>query len=99
MAATPPELVTVALEGEVDLATIAIVRSTLSDAVAANPGCIVQIDMSRVTFLDSSGLGMLVGLHRRADVEGGSVRIVNPHARVLSVLELTRLDAMFLEPS
>jgi anti-anti-sigma factor len=54
--------------------------------------------MSQVTFLDSSGLGMLIALQRRADLKDGAVRIVNPHARVMSVLQLTGLHGLLIDP-
>src|SRR5438874_1268410 len=97
MAATPREIVEVRLEGDIDLEAVPAVRLTLLKALRANPGCTVQVDMSRVTFLDSSGMGMLVGVHKQAVAAGAVLRIVNPHERVEFVLAVARLDAVLCD--
>jgi len=51
--------------------------------------------MAKVGFLDSSGLGVLVGTLRRARMLGGSVRIAAPTRQILELLKITGLDAVF----
>ena len=55
----------------------------------------VDFDLSKTTFLDSSGLGVLIGLHKTMASKSGSIRIVNPSQNVQQVLELTRLHRLF----
>ncbi|MBL9175582.1 MAG: STAS domain-containing protein [Verrucomicrobiales bacterium] len=51
----------------------------------------VEIDMSQTRFLDSSGLGALISIHKLMCGRGGSVRILKPTPTVLQILELTRM--------
>jgi anti-sigma B factor antagonist len=54
----------------------------------------IEIDLSQTTFVDSSGLGALVALHKEAARRQGSLRLVNPRPSVQQILELTRLDGI-----
>ena len=55
----------------------------------------LNLDLSTVTFLDSSGLGALISLHKSLRNQNGTVRLVNPSSGVLQILELTRLHRVF----
>lgn len=52
-------------------------------------------DLSEVTFVDSTGLGLLVSVHRRAESGGGWLHIAGPSPQVRRVLEATNLDQIF----
>jgi anti-sigma B factor antagonist len=55
----------------------------------------IEVDLSETTFLDSSGLGALVALHKTAQGRGGVLRLIHPQPPVQQLLELTRLDQIF----
>jgi anti-sigma B factor antagonist len=55
----------------------------------------IDIDLSRVQFLDSAGLGALVALRKTAAERNGKVRLLNPAPHVQQILELTRLHRVF----
>ena len=55
----------------------------------------VELDMSQTRFLDSSGLGALISIHKLMRSRGGEVRILNPSPTVLQILELTRMHRIF----
>ncbi|MEM8902177.1 MAG: STAS domain-containing protein [Actinomycetota bacterium] len=52
----------------------------------------VRLDLSAVDFADSSGLRVLLGLHRRLDDDGGELRIRSAGTRLRRLLSLTGLD-------
>ena len=54
------------------------------------------IDLGGVDYIDSSGLGTLVAIHKRALQNGGSVVIKGLHGLVKDLFELTRLDKVVL---
>jgi anti-sigma B factor antagonist len=56
---------------------------------------VLEIDMSRTTFLDSSGLGALVGLQKTASRWQGSLTLLDPLPAVRQIIELTRLNRLF----
>jgi anti-sigma B factor antagonist len=82
----------VELQGELDLAA----RATLEDAlvVAVEPGPVqtVVVDMTRVTFADSTTMAWLVSADARMQAAGGRLMAVVAPGPVLNLLRLTGLD-------
>lgn len=88
----------VAVTGEVDLHVVPEFRSVVSDPGArstAGPGPVVLVDLVEVTFMDSSGIGVLIGRHRELEGEGGELRIVAGEGPAFKILKLTSLDEVF----
>ncbi|MCW6008301.1 STAS domain-containing protein [Micromonospora sp. CPCC 205371] len=52
-------------------------------------------DLQEVTFVDSTGLGLLVSVHRRAETGGGWLHLARPSPQLRRVLEATNLDRFF----
>jgi anti-sigma B factor antagonist len=71
------------VSGEIDMATAPSLRERLHAL------------LDDVGFLDSTALGVLVGVLKRARSEGGEVRIASTQPRVRKVFEITRLDSAF----
>lgn len=88
------EWVVIAVSGEVDMATGPSLRDDILAAFAAGNHRIV-LDLSAVTFMDSSGLGALLGSHRRARLMEGEIKLAAPSSRVQEILRLTNLDRVF----
>lgn len=65
---------------------------TALDAASAGGARLVVVDLHDVEFMDSSGLGALVGGLRSMRAVGGDLRIARPGAQVRTVLELTTMD-------
>jgi anti-sigma B factor antagonist len=53
------------------------------------------IDLSRVSSIDSAGVGALVWKYRSVTGKGGAFKLLRPSRRVRTVLEITRLDTIF----
>ncbi|HOW65047.1 MAG TPA: STAS domain-containing protein [Candidatus Paceibacterota bacterium] len=56
---------------------------------------LIEIDLSRTSFIDSCGLGSLIALHKTMCARNGLVRLLNPTAPVQQILELTRMHRIF----
>jgi anti-sigma B factor antagonist len=78
----------VSLVGELDFGNQAYVWSSLEGLVAAGRNHLI-VDLSRVPFCDSTGLGLLVRLHR---LTGGWTRLAAPERMLRRMLEITNLD-------
>jgi anti-sigma B factor antagonist len=81
----------VAAEGEVDLATVDSFRQAASDAVRQKPETVI-FDLRKVTFIDSSGLGILVATRKKLNNDPSSVVVVTDQPAVLQSLQITGLD-------
>jgi anti-anti-sigma factor len=84
-------LVHVALLGELDLSTVAKVQEELRRIEASAPATVV-VDLSKLTFLDSTGLRCLVTADERAREEGRRMVIVRGPDAVQRVFAITRLE-------
>ena len=82
------------LGGSLDIATSPSLRATLMEAADRNDHEIV-VDLSQLEFLDSTGLGALIGAHKRAAEHGGSVRLVAHEGQILRLLRITGLLEVF----
>jgi anti-anti-sigma factor len=78
------EPIVIAPEGELDFARIAEFRDALSRADTA--AVTIVVDLSSVSFIDSSGLGALVELHNRVRRENRRLAVVAPGGTAAAVL-------------
>lgn len=84
----------VAASGEIDVATAPRLRERLGGFIEDGDNRLV-VDLEDVAFIDSTGLGVLVGAVRRARDRQGDVRLVCTNSRLLKVLGATGLDKVF----
>jgi anti-sigma B factor antagonist len=83
----------IACEGELDLSTAPQLKWRLVDALEGGRTAIV-VDLGDVNFMDSTALGVLVGVRRSLDV-GARLAVVCRHPNVLNVFEVSGLDSAF----
>ena len=80
--------------GEIDVYTAPRLREQLVDLVADGKYHLI-VDMERVAFLDSTGLGVLVGGLKRVRAHDGSLRLVCTQERILKIFRITGLTKVF----
>ena len=80
------------LSGEMDMAAVAPFREEVS--VLEREGAALLVDLDGLTFVDSSGLHELVGLHDRVLKSGTAVEFIGPSDRLAKLFELTSIDYM-----
>ena len=83
-----------AVGGEVDVATAPRLREQLISLVNQGSHRIV-VDLTAVDFLDSTGLGVLVGALKRVRTHDGDLSLVCDEPRILKVFEITGLTKVF----
>jgi anti-sigma B factor antagonist len=86
--------VVAAITGAVDLASVTALRDRLQAQVSGGTRHLV-LDLSRVTFLDSVGLSMLIGLRRTLAARSGTLHLAACAAPVLDLLVVTGLTGAF----
>lgn len=85
--------VRIALFGELDLSTVVALRDELRTAEALHPALLV-LDLTALEFMDSMGLGVLIGAVRRARMEERRLVVVPGPKQIESLLRLTGVDKM-----
>ncbi len=78
-------------EGRLDLASASEFKQMLNDTVEAGDRILV-VDLSKVPFVDSSGLGALISGMKATRLAGGDLRIAQVGEQARLILELTNLD-------
>jgi stage II sporulation protein AA (anti-sigma F factor antagonist) len=78
-----------ALSGDLDVATVPKVRRHLEAALARPGTAKVVLDLAAVSFMDSSGLGLILGRYRELSERGGSMAISGAKSQVQRVLQLS----------
>lgn len=82
------------VHGEIDVYTAPVLREHLSEVIAEGRYHLV-IDMTTVDFLDSTGLGVLVGTLKRIRGHEGSLQLVCDQEKILKVFRITGLTKVF----
>jgi anti-sigma B factor antagonist len=82
------------VSGEIDVASAPEFHASLSDLIGQGTE-IVIVDLSQVSFIDSTGLGVLVGAEKQMRDAGQALRLVVTQPQILRLLELTGLDQVF----
>lgn len=86
-----PDLAFIRVEGRLNMVTAPQLRDTVTSAIAAGQRRLV-VDLTATSFMDSSGLGSLIGALKAAREAGGDLRIAGAGEQVLMVLQLSNMD-------
>ena len=84
----------IAVRGEIDLFTAPELKQALTEAIEGGEHR-VAIDLTDVSFLDSTALGVLIGAVKRLRSRGGALAIVNTEPSIAKTFEITGLDQIF----
>ncbi len=77
------------IKGELDHHTAEEFRSFIDHNLENNPVKHLLLDMSELSFMDSSGIGALIGRYKKVSLAGGKVLIVNENKQVSRVFEVS----------
>ncbi|NUR77814.1 MAG: STAS domain-containing protein [Thermoleophilia bacterium] len=83
----------IAPRGPIDVSDALTLRDLLAGPVGG-AGNRVLVDLSEVTLVDSSGIGILVTAHRQAEASGAALALGNPVGPVGRVFEMTRTNKL-----
>ena len=76
------------LSGELDIATAPALEAAVDAALQRGAECLL-IDLSNISFVDSSGLRLFIILNERSANEGWTLRLIRPSGASMSVFRLT----------
>jgi anti-anti-sigma factor len=88
------QVIIIALEGEVDISVTELVREKFNKLVDERKK-VILVDMTKVSYIDSSGLGLLVETMQAMEKYSGEIKLYSLSSDVQKVFELTRLNKFF----
>jgi anti-sigma B factor antagonist len=94
LASDRPGVAVLAARGEIDVASAPEFRASLSDLIEDGPTILI-VDTSDVSFIDSTGLGVLIGAEKQMRNDGRRLRLVVTQPQVTRLLALTGLNEVF----
>ena len=83
------------LKGEIDHHTAPELRSAIDDALIMNEACrLLVLDFSGVTFMDSSGVGLVMGRYRLANSKGKKIQVDNLSERDYRIMKMSGIEKL-----
>lgn len=80
------------LEGEIDHHTASVLREKIDKSICASVPDTLVLDFSAVSFMDSSGIGLILGRHKLIKTLGGSCKVQNAPLNVSKMLRLAGIS-------
>ena len=88
------EVVTAYLKGEIDHHTAREMRETIDSAVELNMPSLLVLDFGAVSFMDSSGIGLVMGRYRNLLKSGAELHITGAAPNIYKVMRLAGLEKL-----
>ena len=84
----------VVLGGEIDISSVRHVRAAIGDFIGLDDIRTIELDLADVTFIDSAGIGVVIGSAHRAKGAGQRLEIVAASQAVQRVLDITGVSRL-----
>lgn len=88
------EVVTAFLDGEIDHHTASVIRNEIDAAVEKNIPTMLVLDFRDVSFMDSSGIGLVMGRYKVLKPLGAELHVTNTSPQIGKVMRLAGLDRL-----
>lgn len=88
------EVVTAYLDGEIDHHTASVMRNEIDAAVEKNIPTMLVLDFRDVSFMDSSGIGLVMGRYKVLKPLGAELHVTNTSPQIGKVMKLAGLDRL-----
>lgn len=95
------QVLTARLDGDIDHHHVLFLRAALDRVLTDSRASSLVFDLSRVDFMDSSGIGLLIGRYKRMQSSGGQTYICASNPQVDRILSLSGIDTLIrrIEPA
>lgn len=81
------------IEGEIDTYTAPVLREEL-ETVQIIDGRVIELDLSKVNYMDSTGLGIFVAFYKKVTRDNASLKLVGLSNRLVRLFEITGLSEL-----
>ena len=88
------DILTVKLKGEIDHNSAAKLRTAIDSQINALRPKLLELDFSKVGFMDSSGIGLIMGRYRSMGLIGGKIKVINVPENIDRIISLSGISAL-----
>ena len=88
------EVTTAYLSGEIDHHSAAAMRAEIDNAAELNLPALLVLDFTRVSFMDSSGIGLVMGRYRNLSRRGAKLHITGTSPQIYKVMKLSGIEKL-----
>ena len=89
-----PMRLTISLSGEIDHHNASVLRIEADEAIQKSLSPTVTLDFGEVSFMDSSGIGFVLGRYRIVESYGGSIEVINLSNRLYMMMKLAGIEKL-----
>ena len=82
------------LKGEIDHHTSSTIRSLLDIKIESTHPKLLILDFTNISFMDSSGIGLVMGRYKLMKYFGGNLKIINPSPQIQKVMNLAGFNRL-----
>ncbi len=87
-------ILTAYIDGEIDHDTAAKIRSRIDGAAQSLKPGLLCLDFSGVSFMDSSGIGLVMGRYRQMKMLGGALRVINIPESMYKIFAMSGIESL-----
>lgn len=87
-------VITAYLTGELDHHAAKLIREEIDAEIERSMATLLILDFRDVTFMDSSGIGLVMGRYRQMQFQGGQVQVINTSPQIYKVMRIAGLDRL-----
>lgn len=91
---TTGEVVTAYLSGDIDHHSASQMREAIDTAIRSNAPTLLVLDFSDVTFMDSSGIGLVMGRYRASRPYGAEIIVTNTPDSIYKIMKLAGIERL-----
>ena len=88
------DILLVCIDGDIDHHSAKYIREAIDREIFLERPHVMILELSRVDFMDSSGLGLILGRYTRMREVGGILKLSNPTAQTVKILSLAGVDKL-----
>ena len=88
------DILTVKLKGEIDHNSAAKLQTAIDSQINALRPKLLELDFSKVGFMDSSGIGLIMGRYRSMGLIGGKIKVINVPENIGRIISLSGISAL-----
>ena len=92
---TEGEVTLIDLNGKITIGDGDVILRDAIEKVLKGGVTKILLNLSKISYMDSAGIGELVACYKRAREKGGELKLLNPSGKVEDLLQLTKLEEIF----